>query len=195
MTQEETHLIEVAKRYTLISTQISQAYSTEQTKLDLDQVLALSRLSSSAGAHKSLEAIKKLAALTEAHKTAMEKVFLSCTNDLGKAIATLPDDQQADYRAGLLKSLYGQLAAQSKFYENRAKWIAAAREICDLVESRRTTSRFEDETIVFAEDADRARFEALLEVVDQTHSNEAVHTKQMLDRFAESAALLGFSVQ
>jgi hypothetical protein len=193
MNSTDTHLIEIAKRYMAICIQVSQAYKAEQSKLALDQVLSYDRLSTPVGTQESLAAVESLSVLTSAHKAAMEKIFLACTTDLSEALSALPESRQAEYRAGLLRSLHGQLASQSQFYENRGEWIEAARNICNLIESRRETARFEAEGVVFADSSDHERFESLLATVEETHTLELIHMKQTLDHFSESAALLGIN--
>ena len=195
MTPAEINLIEVAKRYTSVSIQISQAYEAEQAKLNLDEVLSYVHLSSSDGTQESLENIARLAALTDKHKAAVEKVFLACATELTQALAELPAAQGEAYREGLLKSLHGQLAAQSQFYENRGKWVEAAREVCNLLEDQRESARFVGESIVFAEDADNGHFESLMAAIEETHAIEAAHTKQMLDCFRQTKPLLGSNTQ
>jgi hypothetical protein len=187
MTPAEIHLVEVAKRYTSISIQIAQAYEVAQSKLDLGAVLSASRLASSAGTQQSLEAVERLAALTDTHKAALEKVFQACATDLSKALLALSEAQREEYRGGLMKTVHWHLAAQSQFYENRGRWIAAAREICDLVEAHRDSTIFDGETIVFREDADQERFAALLETVEDVHRVEAEHMQQMVERLSKSA--------
>lgn len=191
MTPTDSHLIEVAKRYVAIGVQISQAYNAEQAKLSLDKVLSYERLSSPEGTQESLVAIERLAALTDSHAAAMEKIFVSVTGDLSGALAALTERQQAEYRAGILKTLHGQLTAQSQFYANRKRWIEAAREICKLVETERENASFEREQIVFSEEADHVHFESLLESIEEIHTAEVIHMKQLLDRFSEAATLLG----
>jgi hypothetical protein len=195
MSPAETHLIDTAKRYTAICVQVSQAYTAEQAKLKLDQILTFGRLSSLAGTRVSLEALDQLSTLTSAHKAAMEKIFLSGTTDLTAAMADLPESLQARYREGILKSLHGHLAAQSQFYENRGKWINAARNLCKLVDTQRESARFEAETIVFEKETDQERFETLLGTVEEFHSKEVALMKQVLDRFNQSTSLLGLNSQ
>jgi hypothetical protein len=195
MTTADTHLIEVAKRYATLSIQVSKAYDAEQSKLDLDATLSYDRLSSSAGTQESLGAIERLAVLTEKHKAAVEKVFLACATDLTQALSELPEEKRAEYRDGILKTLHGQLAAQSLFYESRGKWIEAARGICRLIEDQRETARFVGETVVFAEDAENGRFEELMDAVEDAHKVEMEHMKQLLERFSQSATFLGLHPQ
>lgn len=190
MTPAEINLIEVAKRYTLVSAQLAQAYSAEQAKLGLALVLAPSRLSSPAGAQESLAAIERLARLTDKYKAALEKVFLAIATDLTKALAAIPEAQQAEYRTGILKSIHGHLAAQSQLYENRGSWITAAREICGLVETRRDTASFDGEYIVFREDEDHDLFGELMENIEDAHRAEVEHMQQMHKHFSEAAAAL-----
>ncbi|HTJ97820.1 MAG TPA: hypothetical protein VL381_10140 [Rhodocyclaceae bacterium] len=195
MTPAETNLINVAKRYTLIATQVSQAYSAEQAKLNIELVLAPSRLSSSEGTQQSLESIERLSSLTETHKTAIEKIFLACAADFSQAIAALTESQQAEHRGGILKSVHGQLAAQSQFYENRSKWIRAAKNICTLLEAKRKTVTVEGDSILFAEESDQERFAAMMDTLEEAHTLEAAHTRQMLEQFSQTTALLGLSPQ
>lgn len=195
MTPAEIKLIEIAKRYTNVSIQLSKAYEAETAKMHLDAVLSYAQLSSSDGTLESLEMIARLTALTDAHKAAVEKVLVACAAELTKTLAELPDAQREEYRNGLLKSLHGQLAAQSEFYENRGKWIEAARDVCKLLESQRESARFVGETIVFAEDSDNGRFESLMADIEEIHAIEVAHTRKMLDCFKQSAALLGTSSQ
>lgn len=193
MTPAEIHLVEVAKRYTTLSMQVAQAYETAQSKLNLGAVLSFGQLSSAAGTQQSREVVERLAALTDTHKGALEKIFLACATDLSQALQALPENQREAYRGGLMKTVHWHLAAQSQFYENRGRWIGAAREICDLVEAHRESSILDGESIVFREEADQERFAALLEVIEDVHRVEAEHMQQMLDRFNKSAAAPGTS--
>lgn len=195
MTPAEIKLLEIARRYTTVSSQVSRAYEAEQAQMNLDAVLSYAQLSSSDGTLESLERISTVAALTDAHKAAVEKIFLACTTELTQALSELPEAQRDEYREGILKSLHGQLAAQSQFYENRGKWIEAAREVCTLLEEQRESARFVGESIVFAEDAENGRFESLMAAVEEAHAIEAVHTKTILDCFKQSVALLAANTQ
>lgn len=190
MTPAEINLLEIARRYTTLSSQVSRAYEAEQAQLNLDVVLSYAQLSSSDGTLESLERIATVAALTDAHKAAVEKIFLACTTELTKALSELPEPKREQYREGILKSLHGQLAAQSQFYENRSKWIEAAREVCTLLEAQRESARFVGETIVFDDDADNGRFESLMAAIEETHTIEAVHTKKIFDCYRQSLSLL-----
>jgi hypothetical protein len=187
MTPAETHLVEVARRYTTLSMQVAQAYEAAQSKLNLGAVLSFGQLSSAAGTQQSSEVVTRLAVLTDTHKAALEKIFLACAADLSKALQALPESLREAYRGGLMKTVHWHLAAQSQFYDNRGRWIGAAREICDLVEAHRESLVLDGESIVFREEADQERFTALLEVIEDVHRVEAEHMQQILERLSQSA--------
>lgn len=83
------------------------------------------------------------------------------------------------------------LNAQSEFYANRERWTAAATAICELIENRRSTCVFSEAGVDFADDADLAMFEELLELVGETHQLEVKQLQERAARFARSAAVLG----
>lgn len=187
----EIELIEVAKRMVTVSVQITLTYNTEQSKLQLDLVLSQSRLSSKAGTDQSLAALEHLDALTAAHKIAFEKFVLTSSSAMSKPLFELPEDRQQECRERFVATTNWLLSAQSAFYENRGRWINAAKEICHLVEACRATSQFCTEGIIFAKDQDFEIFQALLNVIEETHQLEVAYLSERLARLAKSASILG----
>jgi hypothetical protein len=187
----EIELIEVAKRLVTVSVQIARAYNTEQSKLKLDLVLSQSRLSSKAGTDQSLAALEHLGALTAAHKIVFEKFVLASSSAMSKPLFELPEDRQQEHRASFVATTNWLLSAQSAFYENRERWIKAAKDICILVEACRATSQFGAEGITFATDQDFEVFQSLLNVIEETHQQEVAYLSERLAKLAKSASVLG----
>jgi hypothetical protein len=192
MHQAEADLIEVSKRVVAIAMQAAQAYNAEQSKLQLELVLSQDRLSSTNGTSESQQALERLRELTSAHKAAFEQFILASSSALTKPLSELPEDLRHQYRERLVSSVNWHLSAQSNFYLNRERWIAAATDICSLVEARRATSQFTEQGVVFAEDRDFDAFQGLLEVIEETHQAEVTQLRERLDRIATSASTLGF---
>lgn len=103
----------------------------------------------------------------------------------------MPEDKQIHYRSSVVASLNWYLGAQSDFYTDRERWIQAANAVCHLVEARRATSYFGEQGIVFADDRDADTLDALLLVIEEVHQLEVECFKELLSRFARSAAILG----
>lgn len=192
MHQAEAELAEVAKRLVTVSMQAAQAYNTEQSKLQLDLVLSQDRLSSTKGTDESLKVLEQLKELTSAHKVAFEQIVLASSAAMSKPLSELPEDLRDKYRARLVVTVNWHLSAQSEFYANRERWITAARDICSLVEARRTTCQFGEQGIAFVEDQDFDAFEALLGIIEATHQVEVARLNERLSRIASSASVLGF---
>lgn len=192
MHQAEAELIEVAKRLVAVSMQAAQAYNAAQAKLELDSVLSQERLSSTKGTDQSIAVLEQLEELTSAHKVAFEKIVLASSAAMSKPLSELPEDLRDEYRARLVATVNWHLSAQNEFYMNRQRWITAARDICSLIEARRTTSQFGEQGIVFAEDQDFDTFQDLLGVIEETHQLEVARMSERLSRIASSASILGF---
>jgi hypothetical protein len=187
----DTPIIELAKRLAQVGAQVGQAYLAAEAELRLDLVLSRDRLSSTEGTAASLDVLERLTALTARHLAAYQRYVLAASAELTQAVAELPVDRQDEYRTGFVRALNQRLAEQGRFYEDRQRWIVAAQAICDLVESRRSTSTFGDEGIVFADEADAQAFTAHLDVIEEVHQAEvaAIHARRA--RIAQSAAILG----
>ena len=191
MHQAEVELAEVAKRLVAVSMQAAQAHNIEQSKLQLDLVLSQERLSSTKGTDESLKVLEQLKELTSAHKVAFEKIVLASSAAMSKPLSELPEDLRNEYRERLVATVNWHLSAQSDFYVNRERWITAAKDICSLIEARRSTCQFGEQGIVFADDQDFDAFEALLGVIEETHQLEIARLNERLSRIASSASVLG----
>jgi hypothetical protein len=191
MHPSEAEFSDVAKRFFAVSVQTAQAYHQAQSALQLDSVLSQDRLCSTAGTNESLKTLKQLAELTAAHKMTFQKVVLALSSALAHAISGLPEDKQIQYQSSVVASLNWNLSAQSDFYTDRERWIQAANAICHLVEARRSTSRFGEQGIVFADDHDADAFDALLLVIEEVHQLEVERMKERLSRLSQSAQILG----
>lgn len=191
MLPPEVRFIEVAKRYAMVGMQATQAFNAEQAKLELGLVLSPNRLSSTQGTQTSIETLDYLTVLTAAHKAAFERILLSFAKESNEALSEIPEGLRIDYQNGVIASISRELAAQSQFYENRSRWIDAARRICTLVDSRRTTSTFSGDTIIFADDEDYELFESLEAVIEEVHQQETKIMHERLERVGRSLSVLG----
>lgn len=187
----EIQFINIAQRYALVGMQAAQAFNAEQVKLQLELVLSQERLASTPGTAESLAALERLAALTRAHKEAFAKVVLASSSELSSALAEMPENIREEYRAQIVTAVNWQLNAQSEFYTNRERWIAAAQAICSLVESCRETASFGEAGVDFVHDADLDRFLSLMATIEETHQIEVALLNERLSRLAQSATVLG----
>jgi hypothetical protein len=192
MHQTEVEIVDVAKRLVALSMHAAQAFNIEQSKLQLDLVLSQERLSSTKGTDESLKVLGRLKELTSAHKVAFEKVVLASSAAMSKPLSELPEDLRNECRERLVATVTWHLSAQSDFYANRERWLAAAKDICNLIEARRATCQFGEQGVVFADDQDFDAFEALLGVIEEIHQLEVAGLKERLSRIASSASVLGF---
>lgn len=194
MHSAEAQFIEVAKRYAVVGMQVTQAFEAETAALRVDLILTQERLSTSAGTKASLAALEALAELTARHKTAFMQVVVASAAALRDVLSELPEQKQVEHGAGIVASVNWQLAAQGEFYDNRGRWIDAAKALCNLVEDRRPTARFLPEGVVFADEADYETFQSLLAVVDEVHHREVQLMTERVERIATSASILGLRV-
>jgi hypothetical protein len=187
----EAQFMEIARRYIAVAAQVAVAFEQGQAGLQLESVLSPLRLSSAAGTQESLTALHGLSDLVRAHKQAFEKFVVTFSAELAAVTASLPQDIADSHRAGLIASLNWQLDAQGRFYAGRERWIAAAADICHLLNARRETAHFSPEGVSFADDEDNDRFDALLAVIEEVHQQEVVLLGERTDRLARAAATLG----
>lgn len=169
----------------------AQAFNNEQAKLQLDQVLSQGRLATLHGTNQSLAVLEQLVVLTRAHKEAFNKLVIATSSELATALADMPVHLREEYRAKFIETVNWQLNAQSGFYINREKWIAAAFGICKLIESRRQTATFSENGVDFANDEDLVHFSSLLAIIEETHNVEVAQLNERLIRLASSAHALG----
>lgn len=182
--------MEVARHYTQSAINIAQAYENEQSKLALDQVLTPARLDNSAGTAQSLAVLGQLRALTHAHKEVYGKYMIASTHDLTTAVKQLPQPQQDEQRNGIIASFNRQLALQADFYLNRFRWIDAASDMCNLVETNRSTVRVGPDGFDFVSDDDYERFTSLLTLLDEIHFIEVAAMEERKRHITRSMAIL-----
>ena len=190
MHEPELRFIAIAKRHALVGMQAAQTLNDEQGKLQLELALSQERLASAAGTAQSRAALEQLDEFLRTHKAAFEQLTQACASELTEALAELPEPRQADYRAGVLASINWQLSAQSLLYRNRERWIAAALEICQLIDDCRDAVLFDGNGMGFANDGDLERCQALFAVIEEIHQSEAAQLNERNQRLAESLALL-----
>lgn len=190
MHEPELRFIAVAKRHVLVGMQTAQALNDEQDKLQLDRVLSQERLASAAGTAQSRATLEQLGEFLRTHKATFEHLTLACTTELAEALADLPESRQEEYRAGVLASIDWQLGAQSLLYRNRERWIAAALEICQLIDDCRHDVLFDANGMGFANDDDLERFQALFAIVEEVHQSEVAQLSERSQHLAESLAML-----
>lgn len=189
----EVQFIAVAKRYAGVGMQAAKAFNDVQAKLQLELVLSQERLASTQGTAESVAALERLSDLTRVHKEAFAKVVLTSSSALAAALAAMPEHLQEEHRSRLVATVNWQLRAQSEFYSNRERWIAAATQICNLIESRRESATFSDEGVDFSNDEDLDRILSLMAVIKETHQLEVAQLNERLSRLARSAIILGLS--
>lgn len=190
MHEPELRFIAIAKRHALVGMQAAQALNDEQGKLQLELALSQERLASAEGTAQSRAALAQLGEFMRTHKAAFEHLALACASELAEALAELPEPRQTEYRAGVLASINWQLGAQNLLYRNRERWIAAALDICQLIDACRDTVLFDDDGMGFTNDDDLERCQALFAVVEEIHQSEVAQLSERGQRLAESLALL-----
>ena len=190
MHEIELRLIAIAKRHALVGMQAAQALNDEQGKLQLERVLSQERLASVAGTAQSRATLEQLGEFMHMHKAAFEHLALACSTELAEVLAELPAHRQEEYRAGVVASINWQLGAQSLLYRNRERWIAAALDICQLIDDCRHTVLFDDDGMGFANDDDLERFQALFAIIEEVHQSEVAQLSERHQRLTESLAIL-----
>jgi uncharacterized protein YukE len=171
--------------------QVSKAYHQKQAELALDKVLMQDRLSTPDGTRESLAVLEALRELTVTHQQAYQKIMVAFAGEMARALEDLPEAIRDAERDRIVPMLEWQFTAQREFYENRARWIAAAEAVCRLVEQRRATLTFTDDGVLFQDDDDLDRFQALMTSLDEMHQHEVEQLAQRLERMKRSAAALG----
>lgn len=190
MHELELRFIEVAKRHALVGMQAAKALNDEQDKLQLELVLSQERLSTPEGTAQSLATLAQLSEFMEVHKAAFEQVARSCIAELGGALAELPPPLQEEYRTGMLASIDWQLTAQRLLYRNRERWIAAAEEICRLIDACRDAVVFADDGMGFVDEEDLQRVETLFATIEEVHQFEVAQLHERSQRLTQSMAYL-----
>jgi hypothetical protein len=91
----------------------------------------------------------------------------------------------------MVESINRNLAGQGEFYAGRERWVAAASELCSMVETRRNSIEFTENGLVFASDEDFDRFNELVSAADEVHRSEVAQMNERTSRIAQSMAMLG----
>lgn len=190
MHETELRFIEIAKRHALVGMQAAKALNDEQDKLQLALVLSQERLASPEGTAQSRAALAQLSEFMTMHQAAFALLASACSAELAEALAALPEQLQAAYRTGMLASVDWQLQAQRLLYSNRERWIAAANEICQLIDGCRDAVEFTDDGMGFANEEDLERFQALFAVVEEVHQFEVAQLHERTQRLLQSMAIL-----
>jgi hypothetical protein len=191
MESNEARFIQLAQQIGLMGVKASNAYNEAQASLELDQVLTVGRLSNSDGVGASLDTLEWLAALTSAHREAFAKFMTGAVSQLTAVLAEIPEQRAEAIRKSLVKSVNWNLNAQKIFYDQREKWIATAREICRLVESRRESISFSEDGLTFDNEQDLEQFTHLASTADHLHQLEVAQMAERLGRLKESLSVLG----
>lgn len=187
----ERKIVEIARRYLLLSLQANQAYHVQQNTLGLDLVLSQERLETAEGTALSLAALASLSALTEAHRAAFQAVLLAASRELALASSALPAPLREQYHAKFLETTQWQLDAQSRFYANREHWLTTAIEICMLVEARREHCTFSARGVDFHDEEGFILFDALTARLNDARVIEEEAYEMRRARMRDSLTLLG----
>lgn len=190
MHELELRFIEVAKRHALVGMQAAKVLNDEQDKLQLERVLSQERLASPEGTAQSRATLEQLREFMHLHKAAFEQMALACSTELARALAEVPKHLREEYCTGVVTSINWQLEAQSLLYRNRERWIAAAMEICQLIDTCRDAVVFAEEGMGFANDDDLERFQALFAVIEEIHQFEVAQLSERSQRLVQSMAIL-----
>lgn len=194
MTTSQDALIQIARRYSQLGMQVAKAYHQRQTELELDKVLMPDRLSTPAGTAASIATLEELRELTATHRQAYQKLMVAFAGEMAKALEDLPEAVRDAERDRIVPMLEWQFNAQREFYENRARWIAAAQEVCELIDERRAKLTFTDDGVLFEADDDLDRFQALMTSLDEMQQREGEQLAQRVERMKRSAAALGMTI-
>jgi uncharacterized protein YukE len=193
MTIPQDSLIQIARRYAQLGMQVAKAYHQRQAELELDKVLMPERLSTPAGTAASIATLEELRELTATHRQAYQKLMVAFAGEMAKALEALPEAVRDAERDRIVPLLEWQFNAQREFYENRARWIAAAQEVCELIDERRAKLTFTDDGVLFEADDDLDRFQALMSSLDEMQQRETEQLAQRIERMKRSAAALGMT--
>lgn len=194
MTTSQDALIQIARRYSQLGMQVAKAYHQRQTELELDKVLMPDRLSTPAGTAASIATLEELRELTATHRQAYQKLMVAFAGEMAKALEDLPEAVRDTERDRIVPMLEWQFNAQREFYENRERWIAAAQQVCELIDERRAKLTFTDDGVLFEADDDLDRFQALMTSLDEMQQREGEQLAQRVERMKRSAAALGMSI-
>ncbi|MBU6437447.1 MAG: hypothetical protein KGJ44_01040 [Betaproteobacteria bacterium] len=182
MNASEEEVLRVTHRLVALGLEAAKAFNTEQQRLDLEHLLTAERLSTPEGTRLSLQTLQTFRQLTAKHREIYSAFAVSASAELAKAVAELPEVLQEQYRCSWVSSINRHVSAQAAFYENRLKWITLAKELCDLIESRRSDCLFQHDAVVFASEEDTARFNAILDDLDAIHRDEVALFAERLGR-------------
>lgn len=194
MTTSEDALIQIARRYSHIGMQVAKAYHQRQADLELDKVLMPERLSTPGGTATSIATLEELRDLTATHRQAYQKLMVAFAGEMARALEELPEAVRDAERDRIVPMLEWQFNAQREFYENRDRWIAAAEQVCELIEDRRARLTFTDDGVLFEADDDLDRFQALMTSLDEMQQREVEQLAQRIERMKRSAAALGMVI-
>lgn len=183
-------LIALAQRQAATGLQLSQAINQAQAALALETVLEPERLASPAGTAASFATLDQLEALMQLHKQTFDRFALASSTEFAAALDGVAEAERDGYRQGVMAAAQWQLDAQAAFFQIRARWIAAARGLCELFERRRAHIAFGEDGFEFADEADLERFLALAAVIDETHRQEVALLEERMARHARAAATL-----
>jgi uncharacterized protein YukE len=194
MTTSQDALIQIARRYSQLGMQVAKAYHQRQTELELDKVLMPDRLSTPAGTAASIATLEELRELTATHRQAYQKLMVAFAGEMARALEDLPEAVRDTERDRIVPMLEWQFNAQREFYENRDRWIAAAEQVCELIDERRAKLTFTDDGVLFEADDDLDRFQALMTSLDEMQRREGEQVAQRVERMKRSAAALGMTI-
>lgn len=187
----ERKIVDIARRYLLLSLQANASYRTQQSLLELDLVLSQERLETADGTALSLQALASLAALTQSHKAAFQAVMLASSSEMAGATAELPGALRDQYNTIFLETTQWQLDAQSRFYAQREHWLATAIDICMLIEARRASCTFSESGVNFHDEEALALFDCLTARLFDASVVEREAYAARAQRLRESLLLLG----
>lgn len=187
----EIRIVEIARRFLMLSLQANREYHTRQGTLGLAMVLSQERLETAEGTALSLGALASLAALTAAHKAAFQTVMLTAAAEMAAASALLPQPLRGQYHTKFLETTQWQLDAQSRFYAGREHWLTTATEICMLVESCRPHCTFSARGVDFHDEDKLGLFDALTARLNDARVIEEEACELRRERMRESLAVLG----
>jgi hypothetical protein len=191
MHPSELLILDIMRRHVTVHAQFAQAYMAEQNKLQLELVLTPDRMHTQEGTDLSLAALRQMDQLTAAHHQAFQKFILAASSEVAAAMDGMPDDMREALREKMLSTVQWQMEAQSRFYPNRLRWIAAATAVCELVQAKRDEVTFSDDGIDFLDDDDLRLFATLMETVEETHRADVAVIAERVDRMKNSMAAVG----
>lgn len=187
MDPADIDLARLSQQVAMVGIQAARAYNEAQSQLDLANVLAPERLPSAAGWAASRQTLSDIAALTTRHKEMFSKFITGATAQLMAGAEQLTETRRAAFQESLAGIVNRNLGAQSRFYEGRERWIAAAQRAIDLAQAHEGEIWIEDGGLVFATEVLLAEFSAVVAVMDEIHEAEVA---EMGARQAHIAAVM-----